>query len=252
MAGLEVDLKGQVALVTGGSRGIGRSISLLMAKAGAHVVINYQRSRDAALSVRDEIVSLGGSCELRPFNVADYDEVQRSCQEILDVHGRIDVLVNNAGITRDQLFARMKPDEWRQVMEVNLDGAFFCTRAVARSMMRRKSGCIINISSVAGIMGNPGQANYSASKAGLIGFTKALAKELAQWSIRVNAVCPGFISTDMTEGLPEKVRGEVLHSIPLARMGSPDDVAWAVVFLASPMGAYITGEILNVSGGLYM
>lgn len=252
MEGLGWNLGDQVVLVTGGSRGIGRAISQLMARAGAHVVINYQSAQEAAQALAEEIRAGGGRCELKPFNVADPDEVQRACQEIHDRHGRIDALVNNAGITRDQLFVRMKTEQWRQVMEVNLDGAFLCSRAVARSMMRKKKGCIINMASVAGLAGNPGQANYSASKAGLIGLTKALAKELAPWSIRVNAVCPGFIATDMTGKLPEKVRQEVLGSIPLARFGTPEDVAWAVLFLASPAAHYITGEVLNVSGGLYI
>lgn len=250
--GLEWDMRDQVVLVTGGSRGIGRAISLLMAKAGAQVVVNYQKNEEAARSLEEEVRSSGGKLELKRFDVASPDEVQRACQEIMESHGKVDVLVNNAGITRDQLFVRMKPEEWREVMRVNLDGAFLCSRAVARSMMKRRSGCIINISSIAGIAGNAGQANYSAAKAGLVGLTKALAKELAPWSIRVNAVCPGFIETEMTGRLPQKVKDEVLRSIPLERFGSPEDVAWAVAFLASPMAHYITGEILNVSGGLYM
>jgi len=252
MDGSLMNLSGQVALVTGGARGIGRAISQLLAGAGAHVVINYQSSQRSAQELAEQILSGGGSCELKPFNVADPDQVQLACQEILQTHGNIDVLVNNAGITKDQLFVRMKPEEWRQVMQVNLDGAFNCSRAVTRSMMKKKRGCIVNMASVAGLAGNAGQANYSASKAGLIGLTKALAKELAPWNIRVNAVCPGFISTDMTDKLPEKVRGEVLGSIPLGRFGTPEDVAWAVFFLVSPVSHYITGEILNVSGGLYI
>lgn len=246
------DMRDQVVLVTGGSRGIGRAISILMARAGAQVVVNYQRNEEAARSLEEEVKSWGGKLELKRFNVASSDEVQKACQEILESHGKVDVLVNNAGITRDQLFVRMKPEEWREVIQVNLEGAFLCSRAVARSMMRRKSGCIINISSIAGIAGNAGQANYSAAKAGLVGLTKALAKELAPWSIRVNAVCPGFIETEMTERLPQKVKEEVLRSIPLERFGTPEDVAWAVAFLASPKARYITGEVLNISGGLYM
>jgi len=252
MDGLGLSLADQVALVTGGSRGIGRAISQLMALAGAHVVINYQSSQAAAQELAREIMDRGGSCELKQFDVADPEKVLAACQELQQKHGGLDVLVNNAGITRDQLFVRMKPEEWRQVMQVNLDGAFNCSRAVARSMMKRRRGCIVNMASVAGLAGNPGQANYSASKAGLIGLTKALAKELAPWSIRVNAVCPGFISTEMTGKLSDKVKEDVLGSIPLARFGSPEDVAWAVLFLASPAAQYITGEVINVSGGLYI
>lgn len=247
-----IDLSGQVTLVTGGSRGIGRAISQLLARAGAHVVINYQSSQAAAQELAEQILAAGGSCELRPFDVADPDQVQLACQEIQHKHGSIDVLVNNAGITRDQLFVRMKPEEWRQVMQVNLDGAFHCARAVARYMMKKRKGCIVNMASVAGLAGNAGQANYSASKAGLIGLTKALAKELAPWNIRVNAICPGFISTEMTGKLSEKVREEVLGNIPLGRFGTPEDVAWTVLFLVSPVSHYITGEIINVSGGLYI
>jgi 3-oxoacyl-[acyl-carrier protein] reductase len=246
------NLEGQVALVTGGSRGIGRAISRLLAGAGVHVVINYQSAQKHAQSIYDEIHGAGGSCELKPFDVADADVVQRACKEILDARGHIDLLVNNAGVTRDQLFVRMKPQEWQKVLEVNLTGAFLCARSVAKAMMKQRSGCIINMASVAGLAGNPGQVNYSASKAGLIGFTKALAKELAPWGIRVNAVSPGYIQTDMTEQLPDKVKGEIRGLIPLQRFGDPQDVAWAVYFLASPASHYITGQVLNVSGGLYM
>jgi 3-oxoacyl-[acyl-carrier protein] reductase len=216
------------------------------------VVINYQSAREAAQSVLEQITSEGGSVELRPFNVAHLEEVQEAFKEILEAHGRIDVLVNNAGITRDQLFVRMKPQDWQQVLEVNLTGAFHCARAVAKAMMKRRSGCIINMSSTAGLAGNPGQVNYSASKAGIIGFTKALARELAGWGIRVNAVSPGYIQTDMTEQLPDKAKEEIRGLIPLDRFGTPQDVAWAVSFLASPASQYITGQVLNVSGGLYI
>ena len=252
MQGLGWNLEGRVALVTGGSRGIGRAVCQLLARAGAHVVINYQSAGEAAQTVSREIRASGGRCEIKPFNVAEMDQVQTACQEILDVHGRIDILVNNAGVTRDQLFVRMKPQEWREVMDVNLNGAFHCARAVAKSMMKRREGCIINMASVAGMTGNPGQVNYSASKAGLIGLTKALAKELAPWRIRVNAVSPGYVSTDMTARIPEKVKGEVLGLIPMNRFGTPEDVAWSVLFLASPASDYVTGQVVNVSGGLYI
>ncbi len=252
MCGPGWNLQGRIALVTGGSRGIGRAVCLLLAQAGAHVVINYQSAEDAAQTVAHEIRGGNGSCELKRFDVADLEQVQSACQAILDAHGRIDLLVNNAGITKDQLFVRMKSQEWQRVLEVNLTGAFNCARSVVKPMMKRREGCIINMTSVAGLTGNPGQANYSASKAGLIGLTKALAKELAPWRIRVNAVSPGYVSTDMTERLPPKVKEEILRLIPLERFGTPEDVAWSVLFLASPASGYITGQVLSVGGGLYM
>jgi len=241
-----------VALVTGGSRGIGRAVSRELALAGATVIINFQRAEESARKVAREIENSGGSCELLRFDVSEAEEVQYMCQDILKRHGRIDILVNNAGITRDQLFVRMKPEDWRRVLDVNLTGVFLCTRYVAKAMMKRRSGSIINMASVAGMAGNPGQANYSASKAGIIGLTKSLAKELAPWGIRVNAVAPGYIETDMTQALPDQVKEEVLGLIPQRRFGTPEDVAPAVLFLASPASAYITGQIINVSGGLYM
>jgi 3-oxoacyl-[acyl-carrier protein] reductase len=252
MQGLGFELDGRVALVTGGSRGIGRAVCQILARAGSHVVVNYQNAQDAARSLADEIQAAGGRCEIKGFNVADMAQVQGACQEILEAHGRIDILVNNAGITRDQLFVRMKPQEWRDVIEVNLTGAFHCARAVAKPMMKRREGCIVNMASVAGMAGNPGQANYSASKAGLIGLTKALAKELAPWKIRVNAIAPGFVTTDMTERIPEKAKGDILGLIPLSRFGTPEDVAWSVLFMASPVSAYITGQVLSVNGGLFV
>ncbi len=252
MSGLGWSLEGRIALVTGGSRGIGRAISELLARAGVHVVINYQSAEEAAQSAVHEIQAREGSCELKRFDVADMEQVQAACQAILGAHGRVDILVNNAGITRDQLFVRMKPEEWQRVLQVNLTGAFNCARCVAKPMMKRREGCIINVTSVAGLTGNPGQANYSASKAGLIGLTKALAKELASWKIRVNAVSPGYVATDMTEALPPKVKEEILHLVPLERFCTPEEVAWAVLFLASPVSGYVTGQVLSVNGGLYM
>jgi 3-oxoacyl-[acyl-carrier protein] reductase len=252
MEGLGWNMAGRLALVTGGSRGIGRAICRTLASAGCHVVIGHQASKDAAESVSNEIQQNGGSCEIKRFNVADLDQVQGICQEILEAYGRIDLLVNNAGIARDQLFVRMKPQDWQQVLDVNLTGAYNCARCVAKSMMKRREGCIVNMASIAGIMGNAGQANYSASKAGLIGLTKALARELAPWRIRVNAVAPGYIETDMTDRLPSKVKEEVRSQIPLGRFGNPEDVAWTVLFLSSPASDYVTGQVLNVSGGLYL
>jgi 3-oxoacyl-[acyl-carrier protein] reductase len=252
MSALDWNLEGQIALVTGGSRGIGRAVCQLLARAGVHVVINYQGAEEAAHSLAQELQATQGSCELKRFDVADLDQVRAACQEILDAQGRIDILVNNAGIARDQLLVRMKSQEWQRVLDVNLTGAFNCARSVVKPMMKRREGRIINMTSVAGLTGNPGQVNYSASKAGLIGLTKALAKELAPWKIRVNAVSPGYISTDMTEGLPSKVKEEILRLIPLERFGTPEDVASSVLFLASPASGYITGQVLNVGGGLYM
>lgn len=246
-----LDLNGKVALVTGGSRGIGRAICSRLAQHGALVIINYNRSPEEAESLSREISKEGGDCQLKRFDVSDGDQVQKACEEILKEHGKVDILVNNAGITMDQLFVRMKEHEWRAVMEVNLTGVYHCCRALARPMMRRKGGTIINMTSVAGLGGNPGQVNYSASKAGVVGMTKALAKELAPWGIRVNAVAPGYIVTEMTQGLSEKVKEEILGLIPMRRFGDPDDVACVVLFLASEASRYITGEVINTSGGLY-
>jgi 3-oxoacyl-[acyl-carrier protein] reductase len=245
-------LDGQVALVTGGSRGIGRAVCRLLALLGAHVVINYREAADAAKAVARDIEAQGGGCELKAFDVADAAGVRSACREILDAHGRIEILVNNAGITRDQLFVRMKPEAWQRVLDVNLTGSYLCAKAVVKAMMKQRSGCIVNMASVAGLTGNPGQVNYSASKAGIIGLTKALAKELAAWNIRVNAVAPGYIETDMTEGLSDKVKEEILTFVPLQRFGTPDDVAAAVYYLVSPASRYVTGQVLNVGGGLYM
>lgn len=245
-------LEGQIAVVTGGSRGIGRAVSIRLAKEGAKVIINYITNEDSATETLREIEARGGKAEILRFDVSSFEKVQQVFRGVLDEHKRIDILVNNAGITRDNLFVRMKEVEWSRVLEINLSGSFNCCRAAAKSMMRRKTGKIVNISSIAGEMGNPGQANYSASKAGLIGLTKSLSRELANWGIRVNAIAPGYIETEMTEGLTEKVKEEVLKAIPLARFGKPDDVAEAVLFLVSNRSDYITGHTLNLSGGLYI
>ena len=250
--GLAINLEGQVALVTGGSRGIGRAVAVQLARCGAHVAVNYQSNASAAQEVIDTIQKNGGSAELKPFDVADLEQAQQACKEILDEHGRIDILVNNAGITRDQLFVRMKAEEWKAVIDTNLTGAFNCSRAVTKAMMKQRSGCIINMASIAGLTGNPSQANYSAAKAGLIGLTMSLAKELAARSIRVNAIAPGFIKTEMTDGLPDKVKEEGLAAIPMKRFGTTEEVAWIACFLAAPESAYITGQTINVSGGLYI
>jgi len=243
-------LAGHVALVTGASRGIGRSIAIALAADGAEVVVNYANSPDAADAVVAEIKAAGGQAWSHQANVADEEQVETMVKTVLETCGRLDVLVNNAGITRDGLLMRMKTADWQSVIDLNLTGVFLCTRAVSRSMLKARSGRIINITSVVGLMGNPGQANYSAAKAGVIGLTRSSAAEFASRGVTVNAVAPGFISTDMTKELDVT---PILASIPLGRMGQPEEVASAVRFLAAdPAGAYMTGQVLQVDGGMVM
>jgi len=243
-------LQDQVALVTGASRGIGRAIALALAAEGAKVVVNYASSSGAADAVVAEIVEAGGEAIALQADVSKADQVDALVAATVDKWGRIDVLVNNAGITRDTLLLRMKPEDWQAVIDLNLTGVFLCTRAISKIMLKQKSGRIINISSVVGEMGNPGQANYSAAKAGVLGFTKAVAKEVASRGITVNAIAPGFIATDMTHGLSSD---ELLKFIPLGRFGQPEDVAGVAQFLAAaPAAAYITGQVINVDGGMVM
>ncbi|MBD1878593.1 3-oxoacyl-[acyl-carrier-protein] reductase [Coleofasciculus sp. FACHB-T130] len=243
-------LRGQVAIVTGASRGIGRAIALDLASAGANVAINYASSSGAAEEVVSEITAAGGSAIALQADVSKADQVDALLNTVMEKWKRVDVLVNNAGITRDTLLLRMKPEDWQAVIDLNLTGVFLCTRAISKVMLKQRSGRIINISSVAGQMGNPGQANYSAAKAGVIGFTKTVAKELATRGITVNAVAPGFIATDMTSNLKSE---EILKFIPLGRYGQPEEVAGLVRFLAAdPAAAYITGQTLNVDGGMVM
>ncbi|MEM1171918.1 MAG: 3-oxoacyl-[acyl-carrier-protein] reductase [Cyanobacteria bacterium P01_H01_bin.35] len=244
-------LKGQVAIITGASRGIGRAAALALAMEGANVVVNYAKSSGAAVEVVAEIVAAGGSGMALQADVSQAEEVDTLVKEVIEKWSRIDILVNNAGITRDTLLLRMKPDDWQSVIDLNLTGVFLCTRAVSKIMLKQKSGRIINITSVTGQMGQPGQANYSAAKAGVIGFTKTVAKELANRGITANAVAPGFIATDMTKDL--KNSEEIVKFIPLGRYGKPEEVAGMIRFLAADAAAnYITGQVFNVDGGMVM
>ena len=244
-------LKDKVAIVTGASRGIGRATALELAKVGAKVVVNYARSSDAANQVVQTIADAGGEAVALQADVSQAEQVDNLIKETLDKYSRIDVLVNNAGITKDTLMMRMKLEQWQAVINLNLTGVFLCTKAVTKTMLKQRSGRIINIASVAGQMGNPGQANYSAAKAGVIGMTKTVAKELASRGVTVNAVAPGFIATDMTQDL--KGEDEILKMIPLGRYGNPEEIAGMIRFLAAdPAAAYITGQTFNVDGGMVM
>ncbi|MBM7644324.1 3-oxoacyl-[acyl-carrier protein] reductase [Scopulibacillus daqui] len=245
-------LEGKTALVTGASRGIGRAVALELARLGANVAVNYAGSVEAANEVVKEIQDLGRESACYQCDISDPDAVQDMIKSVVSTFGRLDILINNAGITKDNLLMRMKEEEWDAVINTNLKGIFNTTKAVSRQMMKQRSGRIINMASVVGVTGNAGQANYVAAKAGVIGLTKTAARELASRNITVNAVAPGFISTDMTEVLPEDVKGQMLSQIPLGRMGSPEDVASVVAFLASDASAYMTGQVLRVDGGMVM
>jgi 3-oxoacyl-[acyl-carrier protein] reductase len=245
-------LSGQIALVTGASRGIGRAAALSLGQAGAYVIVNYRGNQAAAEQSLAAIIEAGGKGELSQFDIAAEDQVEAAMKKIVDGQGKIDILVNNAGVTADSLLIRMKPADWDQVIGTNLKGTVLCTKIVTRYMIGRRYGRIINISSVVGQMGNVGQALYAASKAGIIGFTKTVARENATRGVTVNAVAPGFIETDMTAKLPEKLREEFLKQIPLGRFGTCAEVAEMIVFLAGAGAGYITGQVFNVNGGLYM
>ena len=244
------ELTGQVALVTGASRGIGAAIASRLARAGAKVAVNYHFSRDAATSVVDDITSAGGEALLLEGDVSQDGFAESAVKQVIERWQRIDILVNNAGINRDRLLLRMTTDEWDQVLEVNLRGAFLCTKYVLPHLIRQHSGRVVNISSVVGISGNPGQANYAAAKAGLIGFTKAVAREVASRKVTINALAPGFITTGMAEELPEDTRKQIMGRIPMGQFGAPEDVAEAALFLCTDGAAYITGQVLAIDGGL--
>ncbi|WP_409341010.1 3-oxoacyl-[acyl-carrier-protein] reductase [Paenibacillus sp. MBLB4367] len=247
-----MQLAGKVALVTGASRGIGRAIALRLAEAGADVVVNYAGSEQAAADVVAQIEALGRRAMKVQGDVGSSAAAEELVKQTLEAYGRVDILVNNAGITRDNLIMRMKEEEFDQVIHTNLKGVFNCLKAVTRPMMKQRSGRIINISSVVGALGNAGQANYVAAKAGVIGLTKSAAKELASRGITVNAVAPGFITTDMTDKLSDDMKAQLLAQIPLARLGEPDDIAKAVVYLASDDASYMTGQTIHIDGGMYM
>jgi len=247
-----MSLKGKIALVTGSSRGIGRAIALQLARKGAHVAVNYAGNEKKAEEVVLELKNIGVEAIKIRANVADEKDVKAIIEEVVKQFGRLDILVNNAGITKDNLLLRMKADEFDSVIETNLKGAFLCTKTVARQMMKQRYGRIINIASIVGVSGNPGQANYVAAKAGLIGLTKSTAKELATRNILVNAIAPGFITTDMTDVLSDEQKDAILSQIPLEKLGEPEDVANVVCFLASDDAKYMTGQTIHVDGGMVM
>jgi 3-oxoacyl-[acyl-carrier protein] reductase len=249
---MPMSLSGQIAVVTGASRGIGSAVASALGGLGAHVVINYRANQRAAEQTLDDLVAKGGRGEIAQFDVAKESQVEEAIKQIVDVHEKIDILVNNAGVTSDSLLIRMKAEDWDQVVGTNLKGTVLCTKAVSRCMIRQRYGRIINLSSVVGQIGNPGQSIYAATKAGILGFTKAMAREIASRGITVNAVAPGFIETDMTARLSEKLREELLHTIPLGRFGTCEEVAHVVAFLAAPTAGYITGQVVSINGGLYM
>ncbi|RKW67849.1 MAG: 3-oxoacyl-[acyl-carrier-protein] reductase [Veillonella sp.] len=247
-----MNLTGKVALVTGASRGIGQATAIELAKAGADVVVNFIGNEAVAQETVEKIEALGRKAIKIKANVGDADDVQAMVDEAIATFAHIDILVNNAGITRDGLLIRMKDSDWDEVLNINLKGVYLVTKAVAKLMVKQRAGRIINMTSVSGVTGNVGQANYAAAKAGVIGFTKTCAKELAVRGITVNAVAPGFIETAMTDVLPEKIKEGIAATVPFGRMGQPEEIASVVTFLASDFASYITGQVLNVDGGMVM
>lgn len=245
-------LSGKIAVVTGASKGIGRTIAEVLAENGAHVVVNYNGNEEAAMEVVSKIAAKGGSAEAMKFNVADHTATSEAIAAIIKKHGKLDILVNNAGITKDGLMMRMSEDDFDAVINTNLKGAFTTCKAVSRQMMKQRSGRVINISSVSGVLGNAGQANYASAKAGLIGLTKSMARELASRGVTVNAVAPGFIETDMTKVLSDQVKEAAVKQIPLGYFGKTENVAELVLFLASDKAKYITGQVICVDGGMAM
>jgi len=249
---IEKFLNGKVAFVTGASRGIGRAVALKLADAGAKVAINFAGNLEKAEEVKAEIESRGGEAMLVQGKVDNFEVVNAIVKKIVETWGTVDILINNAGINRDNLLLRMTETEFDEVIATNLKGVFNCTKAVTRIMMKQRSGKIVNMTSVVGLTGNAGQANYAAAKSGIIGFTKSVAKELAARGVTVNAIAPGFITTDMTAKLPEKIKEETLNQIPIGKFGTPEDVANLAAFLVSDQAAYITGQVVNVDGGMVM
>ncbi len=249
---MHLDLTGKNVLVTGGTRGIGRAIVEACAAAGASVAFTYRSSAETANALKSALEDAGTKALAVQGDAADFDAAQETVKQVLDAWGSLDVLVNNAGVARDNLLIRMTEEDWDAVIGTNLKSVFNFCKAAYRPMMKRRGGSIINLSSVVGVMGNAGQANYAASKAGIIGFTKSLAKELGGRGVRANVVAPGYVATDMTDALPEAAREAMLSGVPLGRPAQPDDIAAAVLFLASDAGAYITGHVLNVNGGMAM
>jgi len=246
------DLSGKVAIVTGGSRGIGRAICLALAEAGADILLNYSRSDKQADEAKKQIEKMGRKCITVRADVSKFEQAQNLGKAVMNHFGKVDILVNNAGVNRDRTLRRMTPEQWNEVIQTNLNSLYNCTKAVVEPMVAQKSGVIISISSIIGEMGNVGQTNYASTKAGIIGFTKSLARELAGSNIRVNAVAPGFIETDMLGTVPEDIRKQILAQIPLGRFGTPEEIALAVLYLCSPAASWITGITLRINGGHYM